>query len=167
MTTSKYEKYVVRNPIRIQGFDQKAWSTVKDSKTTPPFSFLLGDKPIKGAHTMVEISWVWKDTAIGATPEKPPHKHDYDEIFMFIGANPVDTNDLGAEVEIWLGEAVEADKITLTTSSLVFIPRGLLHLPVIFRKVKKPVLFELIALNLGEMKPIKYPIRKISNIPTD
>ena len=63
MAESKYEKYVVREPIRLQGFKPEEWSTTRDSMTSPPFSFLLGDKPIKDANTMVEFTWVWRAIA--------------------------------------------------------------------------------------------------------
>lgn len=159
MTESKYEKYVVREPIRLQGFEQEEWSTTRGSMTAPPFSFLLGDKPIKDAHTMVEYTWVWKDTAIGATVSKPPHKHDYDEIFFFIGTDRENTNDLGADINFWMGWDKDAELIQLNTSSLVFVPRGLVHLPVIFKNVKKPFIFVIIALGLSEMSTVKYPLR--------
>lgn len=161
MAESKYEKYVVREPIRLQGYEQTEWSTTQDSMTSPPFSFLLGDNPIEEAHTMVEFTWVWKDTAIGATAIKPPHKHDYDEIFFFIGTDKDNTNDLGAEVEFWMGWDKDAEKLQINTSSLVFVPRGLVHLPVVFKNVKKPFLFEIIALGLSEMNTTKYPLRTL------
>ncbi len=167
MTESKYEKYVVREPTRIQGKDETVWTTVRNSMTIPPFSFFLGDKPIKEAHTLLELTWIWKDTAIGANPESPPHKHGYDEIFMFCGTNRVDPKDFGAEVEMWMGEGDKAEKITTNTSSAIFVPKGTVHLPIIFRNVKKPIMLVLVGLNLVELKPIKYPLRRISNIPMD
>ncbi len=55
---SKYEKYVVRAPTRIQGKDELIWTTVRNSMTIPPFSFLLGDKPIKEAHALLEKTFI-------------------------------------------------------------------------------------------------------------
>lgn len=167
MTESKYEKYVVREPTRIGGRDELDWTTVRNAMTTPPFSFLLGDKPIKEAHTLAEISWVWKDTAIGATLTSGPHKHDYDEIFWFCGTNREDLKDFGAEVEMWMGEGDQAEKITINTSSVVFVPKGTVHLPIIFMNVKKPIMLILIGLNMTELKPIYYPLRNISYIPKE
>lgn len=164
MMQSKYEKYIVRQPTRAQhGVSLAAWSTVPDSRTAPPFMFLQGGKPINGVNHMLEFMWIWKDTATGATPEKPPHKQDCDEIFLFLGTNRDDPNDLGAEVEFWLGEGDEADKLTFNTSSLIYVPAKLLHLPIIYRRVKKPLLLIVIGINAGDLKTktIKYPVRDL------
>ncbi len=162
MSESRYEKYIVREPWHPQhGVSETAWSSVQNSMTTPPFMFLEGGKPIKGANQMVEAMWIWKDTATGVNSEKPPHKHDVDEMFLFMGTNPEDPNDLGAEVEMWLGEGEEADKLTINTSSLIFVPRGLVHMPIIFKGVKKPLLLIVVGINVGVMKSIKYPLRKL------
>ena len=165
MAESRYEKYIVREPTRAQhGVSLSAWATVPDSRTAPPFMFLEGEKPIKGINHMVEFMWIWKDTAMGATTEKPPHKHDCDEIFLFLGTNKDDPNDLGAEIDFWLGEGEEADKLTFGASSLVYVPANLLHLPIIYKNVKKPLLLVVTAINAGDLKvqTIKYPVRKIS-----
>lgn len=162
MKESRYEKYIVRKPTHPQhGVDETAWTSVKGSMTVPPLLFLEGDKPIKGANQMVEMVWVWKDTAMGVHPDKPPHKHDCDEMFLFIGTNREDPNDLGAEVEFWLGEEQEADKLIFNTSSLIFVPRGLLHMPIIYRKVENPFLLIVIGVDVGDMKPIRYPVREL------
>jgi hypothetical protein len=64
-----------------------------------------------------------------------PHSHDYDEIIAFFGSDPVNPHDLGAEVELWLGD----EKHIITKTSLVFIPAGLKHAPLVFIEVIKPV----------------------------
>jgi hypothetical protein len=64
-----------------------------------------------------------------------PHTHDYDEIIAFIGTNNDDPYDLGAEVELWLGD----EKHIITRTSVVFIPAGLKHCPLTFLKINRPV----------------------------
>ena len=78
-----------------------------------------------------------------------------------MGTNPEDPNDLGAEVEFWLGEGEETEIIKINTSSLVFVPKGLLHMPLFCRNVKKPILLVVIGLNVGEAleNVTKYPVR--------
>jgi len=161
MTESRYEKYVARKPMRPQGIPETSWTMVKGSMTAPPFIFLDGDTPIKGTNTMLETMWVWKDTAVGISPERPPHKHECDEIFLFMGTNGVDSNDLGAEIEMWLGEGEEAEKIAINTSSVVFVPSGLVHLPIIFNNVSKPILLVVIGINASDMKIIKCALREL------
>ncbi len=162
MSESLYEKYIVRKPTRAQHrVGETAWTSVKGSMTVPPLMFLEGDTPIQGANQMVEAVWIWQDTAMGVHPAKPPHKHDCDEMFLFMGTNRTDTNDLGAEVEFWLGEGKAADKLVFNTSSLVFVPGGLLHMPIIYKHVSKPFLLVVVGINVGNMKPTKYPLREL------
>lgn len=62
-------------------------------------------------------------------------KHDSDELLVFIGSDPDDTENLNAEIDLW----IENDKITLTTTSIVFVPAGAAHGRIEFKNVKKPV----------------------------
>jgi hypothetical protein len=160
MAASKYEKYVIRQAtppdLSIN------WGRPDLGIMAPSF-FLTPGERLKESDTMLEYAWVVKDSAFGVTPEKAPHKHDCDEIFLFMGINPEDPNDLGAEVEFWLGEGKETEKIKINTSSLVFIPKGLLHMPLFCRNVKKPILQVVIGLNVGQKlkNVIKYPVRGV------
>ncbi len=64
-----------------------------------------------------------------------PHTHDYDEVLSFFGTNFNDPHDLGGEVDFWLG----GEKQIITKSAIVFIPKGLQHCPLIYRKVNSPI----------------------------
>ena len=126
-----------------------------------PYHFLRPTGPVEGTNTMVEFTWVTKDCASGVTSQKSPHKHDCDEIFIFMGTDPEDVDYLGAEVEFWLGEGEETEKITINTSSLVFIPRGLLHMPMFYKNVRRPSIRMVIGLNVGDalQHTTQYPVR--------
>ena len=130
---------------------------------TDLYHYLKPSGPIKESNTMIEFAWIVKDSAFGVTQDKPPHSHDCDEIFMFIGTNPEDRDKLGAEVEFWLGEGDETEKIKINTSGLVFVPKGLAHLPLFFKNVKKPLLWVVVGLNIGEAlkNNTKYPVRGV------
>jgi hypothetical protein len=52
---------------------------------------------------------------------------------------------LVAEIDFWMGE--EMEKHTITSTTVIFIPKGLMHSPLNFRTIRKPVLFH--ALYLG------------------
>jgi hypothetical protein len=69
----------------------------------------------------------------------PSHKHDVEEYIWFHGSNPYNLLDFGAKIEITLGEGKDAEKHIIDKSSVVFVPKGLAHLPVIFKKVDKPI----------------------------
>ena len=68
-----------------------------------------------------------------------PHTHEGSEILCFVGGNPENINDFDAEIEIVLG--VEGEIYTITSPSVVSIPRGLVHGPLRFKRVTKPVFF--------------------------
>lgn len=68
-----------------------------------------------------------------------PHAHDFPEMLCFIGGDPRDVTDLGAEIEMTLGEEGEVHRIT--TAAVVAIPAGLKHCPIVFKKVTKPLVF--------------------------
>jgi hypothetical protein len=100
----------------------------------------LEDFLMKGAPNII-LSWYWKAMDEEGTPS---HVHDFDEVIGFIGNDPKNPSDLGAEVELWL----EDEKYMLTKTCLVYIPKGLRHCPLRMVKVDRPILF--LALSLTE-----------------
>ena len=89
---------------------------------------------VSGAPFFTDCAWVWpKEDDI--VMEGASHSHDFDEIVTLFGTNPDDPQDLGAEVEFWLGD----EKHTLTKSCLIFVPKGQGHCPLIFRNVQRPI----------------------------
>jgi mannose-6-phosphate isomerase-like protein (cupin superfamily) len=67
------------------------------------------------------------------------HTHNNAEILCFIGGNPRDITDFGAEVEMSLGP--EHEKHLITQTSCVSIPANLPHCPLNIKKVTKPIVF--------------------------
>jgi len=94
---------------------------------------------VPGAFQM-NTSWYYKPTTFmldGPTNAvTTPHNHDVDEILGFYGSNPDDPYDLGGEIILY----INGEKHTLTKSSLVFLPSGMEHLPLIVTKVDRPIL---------------------------
>ena len=67
----------------------------------------------------------------GAGPQ--PHIHSFDEVFTFFGTNFDDPHDLGGEVEFWL----EDQQFVFSKSCLVYIPAGMKHCPLHFRRMDR------------------------------
>jgi hypothetical protein len=67
------------------------------------------------------------------------HTHNNAEILCFIGGNPLDITDFGAEVEMTLG--AEHEKHIITQTACVSIPANLPHCPLNIKKVDKPIVF--------------------------
>ena len=70
---------------------------------------------------------------------KEPHKHDFHQILCFVGGDPNNIHDFGAEIEVCLGKEMEKHRIT--TNAAISIPPGVYHCPINFLKVDKPVVF--------------------------
>lgn len=67
-----------------------------------------------------------------------PHTHDFDEFLCFIGTNP-ETHEFAAEIELSLGQ--EGEIQIINTASVVCVPKGLIHCPLNFKKIDKPIVF--------------------------
>jgi hypothetical protein len=65
------------------------------------------------------------------------HSHSFDEYLMFLGTNPQDQFELGGEVEFWLG----GEQHIITRTCAVFVPSGLSHYPLYFRRIDRPFMF--------------------------
>jgi hypothetical protein len=160
MTESRYEKYIARQanppadltPYLVDGMIPFRW--LDDS--------MVG--LVEEAKALVEFSWITKDIAMGHSTGRGPHKHNFDELFIFVGTNPEDSNYLGAEVEFWLGEGKETDTLTFNTSSLVYVPAELMHMPIFFRNVKRPLLRITLGVNnfqKGKTRTDRFPPREL------
>jgi len=159
MAKSKYEKYVVRKPAIIKAdYSEEVPKTEKIPLRTPvdtgPMVIFSKDF-VPEANSIVEYGIVSGDMTIGDGSFVSKHKHDYEEIFMFLGTNPKDPRDLGAEVEFWIGEGKDQEKIVFTTSSSIYIPPGVAHFPQIWRNVRRPVFTVVIMPSTGKkvLKP--------------
>ena len=88
----------------------------------------------------------YKDTQDRAVEPKPlAHAHFFDEILLFFGYGADGLSNLGAELELSLGEEWEKHKIT--EPSVVACPKELPHCPLYTTKLTKPFAHMHIALN--------------------
>jgi hypothetical protein len=65
------------------------------------------------------------------------HAHNFPEMLCFIGGNPTDITDFGAEIEFTLG----GEKHKINKAAVVSIPSNVEHCPIVFTKVTKPLIF--------------------------
>jgi len=107
------------------------------------FMMWMGDGIIKGSP-YVEAVWLWEKAA---DPDGgfPAHVHDYDEILGFYGTDTKNVYDLGGEIEFWL----EDEKYLLTKSCMIFVPGGMKHCPIVFRRIDRPI-FHFLMVTGGE-----------------
>jgi hypothetical protein len=129
---TEYEKYIIREPLAVGRFGPIIHICGEKHK------FGEGDCPgsrfpdFPTEQTLMCISEpLLMDT--------PTHAHDYDQLLYFLGGNPANFFDFKAEVEITLGE--KGNKYIINTTTIVYIPKGLMHCPINFKKVDKPFIF--------------------------
>jgi hypothetical protein len=130
-----YDKYMTQFIKRIgKNGPNEVWGR-GDMKSLQPY--ILGN-PVKEAGMTVSIMWVTKDCDCGVTEGHTPHVHDMDEEFIFLSTDPDDPYHLGCDVEFWLGDGAKLEKLKFNTSCFVFVPKGLKHMPLFFKNVKRP-----------------------------
>lgn len=107
-----------------------------------PQTYFRGAPALSGATATIG----WQVFTAPVCWETIPHAHKYDEFLIFLGAQLPDLcKSFDAEIDLWMGK--ELEKHTITSTTVVFIPKGVLHCPLNFRVIRKPVLFH--ALYLG------------------
>jgi hypothetical protein len=98
--------------------------------------FALDNRVAEGAF-YTNCVWIWDKKGSGDLEIEISHTHDFDETLGFIGTVRNDPRALGAELELWL----ENEKFTITRSCLVYVPRGMKHLPLIIKRIDSPIFF--------------------------
>ena len=135
MAESKYGNYIITE------LKQGSRAPAPGQDSTPPGNPLshtpllnLDGHIIEDAF-YVECVWIWPGDFYPETAEPRKHAHDYDEVVTFFGTDPDNPNDLCGEIEFWL----EDERHILTKSSLIFVPKGLHHCPLVIRRVDRPI----------------------------
>jgi hypothetical protein len=157
MAESKFEKYIVRKPAVVVRVGDEYIDKIPETDIIPALNevntgprVIFSNELIANAKTKVEYGYITGDTAVGNGEDFVPHKHDYEEIFLFLGTDPNDTASLGAEVEFWLGEGDSLEKAVFTTSSAIYVAPGVAHFPQIWKNVTRPVMTMVIMPTTGE-----------------
>jgi hypothetical protein len=139
MDKTKYGKYIVTE--LKQNIDEASWTNPVQAagKGRGGRVLFLDSEVIPGAF-YVEVAFGGPPKNEPKPEQKPrsvaePHKHDYDEVLAMFGTDVDDPYELNGEVEFWLGD----EKHIITKSCIIFIPQGLMHCPLIYRNVTKPI----------------------------
>ncbi|HJX13570.1 MAG TPA: hypothetical protein VJ377_08600 [Dehalococcoidales bacterium] len=141
MAGRKYEKHIVTKfapGLALPEFRGKPGEPTERSH----FMMWLGDGVVKGSP-YVEAVWLWP---AAADPKGgfPQHVHGHDEIIGFFGTDTSKVLELGGEIEFWL----EDERYLLTRSCLIYVPGGMKHCPIVFRRIERPIFHFL--MTLGE-----------------
>ena len=96
------------------------------------FPIYVDSEVVEGSYYFMAASF--QGTIDGGAPPIE-HTHSYDEYLVFLGTNHENPRDLGGEVEVF----VDGEQHIITKSCAVFIPAGVKHAPVYFRRVDTPI----------------------------
>jgi len=126
---SKYGKYIVSD-LRASHFTEEFNAKYAQWATR---ILWMDNKVVDGAFQM-NCSWYLRPPAT-EMPQDHSHSHDTDEIIGFFGSDPQNPYDLAGEIEFW----IEDEQHIITRSSLIFVPRGMKHCPLLIRRVDRPI----------------------------
>ena len=142
MAKLKYAHCLVQKPglfpLELQG---KAGSKTKDPIPGIKATHLMtADESVIKDFFSVDCTWLWSGSA--KEPVSEPHTHDFSHVIGLVGGYPADPHDLGGEITVWL----DGYKEVITRSVLIFVPAGVVHGPILFNKITRPVFFITIAM---------------------
>ena len=130
MAESKYVKFVKPAPI-IQSEHKEVTAPMVFQCSRDLFGNILGN----GGNFSMGLIYLTQPFLM----VKDAHVHEYDQFFCFVGGNPLNINEFDAEVEMYLGQ--EREKFVITSPTSVYIPAGMVHCPLNFKRINKPVMY--------------------------
>ena len=119
----RYDKYFVTAPEEKKGL------------AAAPGALLHIDGDIMEGALRFGMWYVSKEK-----PHLPhgPHWHKHAEVLTCLSSDMDDPQNLGGEVEIWLGP--ELEKHIITKSTIIFIPPKMIHCPILYRPGDRPII---------------------------
>jgi hypothetical protein len=94
-----------------------------------------------------------------------PHVHPYLECLMFVGLDTANVNYLGAEIHCCLG--MEQETYTFNEPTVIVVPAGLPHGPMITNRIYSPKGFGFLAVELNSTPQITWLGEGVSKIPAE
>lgn len=138
MVKSNYSKYLVTKPI------YEAGTPVKGRQS--PTMTLMSNALVPGCNMYLKVGWIWDMPT--PNPHIHEHSHSFDEIVLHIGSDPDNPEDLGGEIEyVMAGEPLVFNK-----TSALFVPTGVKHGPLTWKKFSRPHLEMAIMIGTGSFK---------------
>ncbi len=143
MAESKYGKYILTEdrmppfpPAMVEAMERQERNGATLERT-----MLLGimNSIVPGCSLFAGCEILW-----GLPGGKPveieiAHSHEFDEVIGFVGTNRNYPRDLGGEIEVLIG----GERHVVTKTCLIFVPKGVEHCPITFRRIDTPiVMFE-------------------------
>ena len=143
----KYDKYI-NNPPHLQ------IKAHEDDRVV--FNGLMINHKLLGYGMTLGHQFVTKPFL----SNNPCHTHNFQEFLAWYGGNPADPEDFGAEVTLYLGE--EQEKHVFTRPTIVSLPPGLAHCPLLVSRVDRPIVqIEIMLIGEGGTRAPVWPVDKL------
>jgi hypothetical protein len=140
MVKKSYKKNLVNKPAYEVGSQQ-----VIKGRQNPTMTFMSNDL-VPGSDTYIEIGWVYEMPR--PNPHIHKHSHDYPEIVLHIGTDPKNPEYLGGKIEFVVGD----ETLVIDKTSALYIPKGVEHGPLTWKKVEKPHIQMVVMPGAGTVK---------------
>jgi hypothetical protein len=125
------------------------------SQVVAPQVSVAGGRDLSG--TGFSLGWSFITQPLLMVAEA--HTHDFDQIVFILGGDPNNVGDFDGEVEMYLGSNQE--KNIITYPAFVYIPKGLLHCPLNFKRVTRPMMWIDVTLSPGlSVRPLPASSRR-------
>ncbi|MBN1643679.1 MAG: hypothetical protein JW856_02510 [Dehalococcoidales bacterium] len=132
MKESKYAKYFLTEP---------ALRNESRVKLSAPSAYV--DSALHFG-SLANFCMAWRYIKEPVLFDRIPHTHKFDEFLCFLGGNLENIFDFDATIELSMG--TECEVFLIEKPTVVYIPAGLVHTPLTFKRIAKPVLFHPIPL---------------------
>ena len=141
MADRKYEKYILTEPDKDYLASLKAPKSMEEQREAGNYfegvyMFHLDDKILPGGF-YTDCHWITAVHGNAGVQTEIAHTHDFGETLGFVGSVPGKPREMGGEIEFWL----EDEQYIFDKSCLIFVPAGMKHLPLVFRRVDSPIFF--------------------------
>jgi len=151
MAKRKYEHLV--KPLSVGGTDMEVMKKLQGPKgafangpgNADKIVWLNGRDHLEGLE--LNFTWGFYSGLGDWHTGQDPHVHPYPECLVFVGLDSANLNYLGAEIEICLGEELETYSFNMPT--VVSIPAGFPHCPLVTKSVWSPKGFGFYLASLG------------------
>ena len=130
MAALKYERYVKPAPIVPNVFKEMPHPMLLQ------ISEEIYPKEVLGGGGQFSMAWYYVTQPLLMVPDT--EVHDFDSYFCVTGGDPSDINEFDAEIEMHLGE--EREEYIITSPTCIYIPAGLVHCPLNFKRISKPII---------------------------
>ena len=132
----KYEKLIFELPAECNELVTMGDET---GFIMSPQAYFRGASQIPGSKFNIGYQIFFRPFVL----DRIQHHHDVDEYLIFLGATFPNLFDFDAEIELTLGKSdVDAEVVRINKPSIIRVPAGVEHCPIVFTRVNKPVFFQ-------------------------